>query len=137
MPRARPASGRSPPRPRESSSLPFPDRGVGFPGISQRLLVLDLQVLPRIGVTGGDGREDILPFLRRHPRANRVDERVAKHGYHVVVLEDPALDLLGQLLSLCRIDRRLVLVELAVEVPHADAVTRVEAAALEEGLIPE
>src|SRR5262249_35001749 len=101
------------------------------------LLVLDLQIFPGIGVAGGDGREDVLPFLRRYPRADRVDERVAEHGYHVIILEDPALDLLGQFLSLRGIDRPLVLVELAVEVRHADTVTRVEAAALEECLVPE
>ena len=78
-----------------------------------------------------------MPFLRHDPRANRVDERVAEHGYQVVILEDPALDLLGQFLSLHRIDRPLVLVELTVEVRDADAVTRAEAAALEEGFVPE
>jgi hypothetical protein len=61
---------------------------------------------------------------------------VAEHGHQVVILEDPALDLLGQFLSLRRIDRPLVLVELAVEVGDADAVTRVEAAALERGFVP-
>src|SRR4029453_2176920 len=106
-------------------------------GLPHQLLVLHFQVLPRIGVTGGDGREDVLPFLRRDPRADRVDERVAKHGYQIVILEDPALDLLGQSLSLRRVDRTLVLVELPVEVRHADAVTRAEAAALEEGFVPE
>src|SRR2546425_10553514 len=45
--------------------------------------------------------------------------------------------LLGQLLPLRGIDRPLVLVELAVEVLHADSVTRVEAAALEVALVPE
>src|SRR5262245_65441896 len=102
-----------------------------------RLLNFHLQVLPRIGVTGGAGREDVLPLLRCDTRADRVDERVSEHGDQVVILEDPALDLLGQLLSLRRIDRPLVLIELAVEISHANAVTRVEAAALEEGLVPE
>src|SRR5207245_5338571 len=60
-----------------------------------------------------------------------------EHGYQVVILEDPTLDLLSQFLSLRRIDRSLVLVEHTVDVRHADAVPGVEAAALEEGLIPE
>src|SRR5262249_27375974 len=102
-----------------------------------RLLVFHLQVLPRIGVTGGDGREDVLPFLRRDPRADRVDERVTEHRPQVVILEDAALDLFGQFLSLRRIDRPLVLVELTVEIRHADAVTSIETATLEEGFVPE
>src|SRR5215470_6011330 len=118
----------------------FPIARTGSPGetiSAAGLLILDLQVLPGIGVSRGDGREDVLPFLRRHPRADRVDERVAEHGHQVVILEDPALDFLGQLLSLSRIDRPLVVIELAVEIPHADAVARVEAATLEERLVPE
>src|SRR5258705_6709838 len=101
------------------------------------LLLLHLQVLPRIGIAGGDGREDVLPLLRREPGADRVDERVAEHGHEVVVLENAALDLLGELLPLRGIDRPLVLVELGVEVLHADAVARAEAAALEVAFVPE
>src|SRR5262245_22323642 len=99
-----------------------------------KLSVLHLQVLPRIGLAARDGREDVLPFLGCDPRADRVDERVAEHRYHVIVLEDPALDLLGQPLPLRRIDRPFVLVELTVEVRHTDSVTRIEAPTLEEGL---
>src|SRR2546427_1623149 len=102
-----------------------------------RLLVLHLQVLPGIGIARGDRREDVLPFLRHDPRADRVDERVAEHRHEVVVFQNAALDFLGEPLSLCRIDRPLVLVELRVEVLHADAVARVEAAALEVAFVPE
>src|SRR5262249_17527143 len=69
--------------------------------------------------------------------ADRVHERVTEHRHQIVVLEDAALDLLGELLALGGIDRPLVLIELAVEVLHADAVTRVETAALEVPLVPE
>src|SRR5260370_4678669 len=101
------------------------------------ILVLHLQVFPGIGVPGGDRREDVLPLLGHDPSPDRVDERVAEHRHQVVVLEDAALDLLGQLLPFRGIDRPLVLLELAVEVLHADAVPRVEPAALEVALVPE
>src|SRR2546427_7829565 len=71
----------------------------------RRPLLLHLQVFPRIGVAGGDGREHVLPFLRYYLGADRVDERVTEHWHQVVVLEDPALDLLGELLALGRGDR--------------------------------
>src|SRR5206468_5900825 len=100
-------------------------------------LLFDLQVLPGIGIAGGDGREDVLPLLRHDAGADRVDERVAEHGHEVVVFQDAALDLFGELLSLRGIDRPLVLVELGVEVLHADAIASVEAAALEVALVPE
>src|SRR5678815_1561532 len=102
-----------------------------------RLLVLHLEVFPGIGIAGRDGREDLLPLLRGDPGADRVDERVAEHGHEIVVFQDAALDLLGELLPLRGIDRPLVLVELDVEVLHADAVARAEAAALEVALVPE
>src|SRR5262245_17451804 len=69
--------------------------------------------------------------------ADRVHKRVAEHRHQIIVLEDAALDLLGELLALGGIGRPLVLVELAVEVLHADAIARVEAAALELPLVPE
>src|SRR6266496_529402 len=62
-----------------------------------RLLLLHLQVLPGIGVTGGDGGKDVLPLLRRHAGTDRVDEGVPEHGHQVVVFQDALLDLLGQL----------------------------------------
>src|SRR4029450_6650576 len=67
----------------------------------------------------------------------RAPERVGAPRHQIVVLENAALDLLGELLALGRVDRPLVLVELAVQVLHADAVARVEAAALEVALVPE
>src|SRR6266850_3516120 len=103
----------------------------------ERLLLLHLQVFPGISVPGGDGREDVLPLLRHDARADPVDEGVAEHRDQVVVLEDPALDLLGQLLALGRVDRALVPLELGVEVLHAQAVARVEPTALEVALVPE
>src|SRR5207249_8632443 len=48
-----------------------------------RLLVLHLDVFPRIGIAGGDGREDVLPFLQHHPWTDRVDERVPEHRYQI------------------------------------------------------
>src|SRR5881628_1319862 len=39
-----------------------------------RLLVLHLQVLPGIGIAGGDRREHVLPLLRDDPGPDRVDE---------------------------------------------------------------
>src|SRR5919197_757087 len=101
------------------------------------LLVLHLQILPGIGIAGGDGREDILPLLRRHARTDRVDEGVAEDRHQIVVLKNRALDLLRQLFALGRIDGALVLVELAVEILHADPIARVEAAALEMAFVPE
>src|SRR4030095_11158573 len=86
---------------------------------------------------GGDGREDVLPLLRGDTGADRVDERVAEHRHEIIVFEDAALDLLGELLSLSGIDRALVQLELGVEVLDADAVARVEAAALEVTFVPE
>ena len=77
------------------------------------LLVLHLQLFPGIRVAGGDGREDVLPLLGDHAGADGVDEGVAEHRHQVVVLQDAALDLLGQLLALGGVDRPLVLVELA------------------------
>src|SRR6266446_8292349 len=100
-------------------------------------LVLHLDVFPRIRVSRRDRREHVLPLRERHPRPDRVHERVAEHRDQVVVLEDPALDLLGELLALGRVDRSLVLVELAVEVLHTDTITRVEAPALEVAFVPE
>src|SRR5688572_14708475 len=58
-----------------------------------RLLRLQLDVFPRIGVAGRDRGEDVLPLLRRDLRADRVDERMPEHGHEVVVLQDRALDL--------------------------------------------
>src|SRR5262245_45850056 len=101
------------------------------------LLLLHLQIFPGIRVAGGDGGEDVLPLLGGNPWADGVDEGVAEHRHQVVVLQNAALDLLGQLLALGGVDRPLVLVELGVEVLHADAVARVEAAALEVALVPE
>src|SRR2546427_1620541 len=103
--------------------------------VASRLLQLD--VLPRIAVARRDRGEDILPLLGRHPRPDRVDERVAEDGHEVVVLEDGALDLLGELLALDGIDGSLVLLELGVQLLDADAVPNVEAAALDVGLVPE
>src|SRR5678816_1328404 len=102
-----------------------------------RLLVLHLQVFPGIGIAGRDGRKDLLPLLRGDPGADRVDEPVAEHGHEIVVFQDAALYLLGELLPLRGVDRPLVLVELDVEVLHADAVARAEASALEVALVPE
>src|SRR5215475_4387170 len=105
--------------------------------IADRLLILQLDVFPRIGIAGRDGREDVLPLHRGDARPDRVHERVAEHRDQVVVLENPALDLLGELLALGRVDRPLVLVELAVEILDADAIAGVEAAALEVAFVPE
>src|ERR1700674_4187028 len=100
-------------------------------------LVLLLDVSPGIRVSGRDRREDVLPLRERYPRPDRVHERVAEHRHQVIVLEDTPLDLLGQLLALGGIDRALVLVELAVAILHADAVARVDPAALEVAFVPE
>src|SRR3989442_6541623 len=100
-------------------------------------LVLQLDVLPRIGIAGRDRGEDVLPLLGRDAGPDRIDERVAEDGHEVVVLEDGALDLLGELLPFGRIDRSLVLLELGVQLLDAEAVARVEAAALDVGLVPE
>src|SRR2546422_10800288 len=100
-------------------------------------LLLQLDVLPRIGIAGRDRGEDVLPLLGRDAGPDRVDERVAEDGHEVVVLEDGALDLLGELLALDGIDGSLVLLELGVQLLDADAVPNVEAAALDVALVPE
>src|SRR5712691_1980189 len=105
--------------------------------MARGLLLLQSQVLPGIGVAGRDRGEDVLPRLGRELGPDRVDERMAEHGYQIVVLEDAPLDLLGQLLALGRIDRSLVLLELGVQILDADPIARAEAAALEVGLVPE
>src|SRR3989442_8245504 len=100
-------------------------------------LVLQLDVLPRIGIAGRDRGEDVLPLLGRDAGPDRIDERVAEDGHEVGVLEDGALDLLGELLPFGRIDRSLVLLELGVQLLDADAVARVEAPALYAGPLTE
>ena len=45
---------------------------------------------------------------------------MAKHRHEIVVFKDFALDLLGQLLALVAVERTLILLELRVEVLHAD-----------------
>ncbi len=78
---------------------------------------LQLDVLPRIGVAaGGEAREHVLPFRRGDARPDRIDEGVAEHRHEIIILEDLALDLLGQFLALGAVDRGEVLVELGVEV---------------------
>src|SRR5258708_5820638 len=105
--------------------------------MTRSLLLLQLQILPRIGVAGRDRREDVLPLLGREERAERVEEGMREHGHQVVVLENPFLDRPRQLLPLGGVDRFLVLLELGVEVLHAAPVARADPAALKEGLVPE
>src|SRR2546426_10110657 len=94
-----------------------------------RSLLLQLDVLPRIGIAGRDRGEDVLPLLGCDAGPDRIDERVAEDGHEVVVLEDGALDLLGELLPFGRIDGSLVLPELGVQLLDAEAVARAEAPA--------
>src|SRR6516165_10986957 len=99
-------------------------------------LLLEFDVLPRIGVARGDRGKHVLPPVSRDARTDGVHESVAKNGYHVVILQDCALDLLGQPLALSSIDRRFVPVELSIEFRYAHSVGGIEAAALEERLVP-
>src|SRR5260370_31083820 len=78
-------------------------------------LVLELDVFPGIGVSGRDRRrKHILPFRRRDPGADGIDEGMAEDRNEVVVLEDLALDLLGQRLPLSSLVRCHILVELGI-----------------------
>src|SRR5207248_4188912 len=98
---------------------------------------LQLDVLPRIGVAGGEVcRENILPFRRRQPRPDRVDEGVPEHRHKVIVLKDRTLNVLCQLLALLAVDRSEILIELGVELRHAIAVAAVEAATPHEAVVP-
>src|SRR5262249_59102399 len=101
-----------------------------------RCLLLEFDVLPRIGVARGDRGKHVLPPVSRDARTDGVHESVAKNGYQVVILQDCALNLLGQLLALSRIDRRFVAVELCVEFRYAHSVRGIEAAPFEERLVP-
>src|SRR5688572_1185630 len=101
-----------------------------------RCRFLELDVLPRVGVAGGDRREDILPLRRLDPRSDRVDEGVAEYRHEVIILQDAALDLLGELLTLLAVKRFLVLLELGIEVLDANHVLTLEAAAFEHALVP-
>src|SRR4051812_29548020 len=97
---------------------------------------LQLDVLPGIRVAGGNGRKHVLPLRCGDLRADRVDEGVTEDRNEIVVLENLALDLLGELLALGAVDRVHVGLELGIERGDADAVLDVEAAALEPSLIP-
>src|SRR6516165_12089541 len=97
-------------------------------------LLLEFDVLPRIGVARGDRGKHVLPLVSRDARTDGVHESVAKNRYQVVILQDCALNLLGELFALGRIDRRFVAVELSIEFRYAHSVGRIEAAALEERL---
>src|SRR5207244_3799216 len=99
-------------------------------------LLFQLDILPGITVARRDGREHVLPLLRRDARANGIYEGVAKHRHKVVVLQNRPLDLLGQLLAFGGIERFQVLVELGVEFLHADAILGEEPTAFEIRLIP-
>src|SRR6516164_4460485 len=96
-------------------------------------LLLEFDVLPRIGVARSDRGKHVLPPVSRDARTDGVHESMAKNGYHVVILQDCALDLLGQPLALSSIDRRFVAVELSIECRYAHPVGAIEAAAPDDG----
>ena len=73
---------------------------------------------------GGDARPD------------RVHEGVAEHRNEIVILEDPALDFLGQLFALGGLHRGDILLELGVEILDADRIRDELAAAFEQRLVP-
>src|SRR5881398_2298435 len=67
---------------------------------------LQLDVFPRIGVAGGEVcRENILPFRRRQPRPDRVDEGVPEHRHKVIVFQDFPLNVFSHLLALVAVGR--------------------------------
>src|SRR5262249_17964953 len=70
-------------------------------------LVLHLDIFPWVRVAGRDRREHVLPLLQHHSRADCVDERVPEHRNQIIVVEDRALDLLGDLLALGLVHRPL------------------------------
>src|SRR5438067_6361600 len=61
--------------------------------------LLQLDVLPWIGITCGDRRKNLLPFRRLDPRSDRVDEGVPEHRNEVIFLQDCRLDLLCETLA--------------------------------------
>src|SRR6476660_9545731 len=99
-------------------------------------LPFESDVFPWISVASGDGRKHVLPFLRVDARTYCVQEGVAEYGDEIVVLQNGTLHLLRQLLAIRRIGRRVVVVELGIQLLDANAVGCVEAAAFEESLVP-
>ena len=66
--------------------------------------VLELNVLPGIGVACGDRRwEHVLPFRRRDARPDRIDEGMTEHWDEMVIFENGALDLFGNALAFSRL----------------------------------
>src|SRR5215472_957323 len=97
--------------------------------IRQLSLSLQLNVFPGIGVSGRHSREDVLPLRGGNPRPDRLHCRVPEHWDEIVIVENLALDFLGQFLPLGAIDRGEVAGEVRVEVGDTIAVFAVEAAA--------
>src|SRR2546427_12731839 len=92
----------------------LPGRGTAVPSVSpcrappparQRGLLLELDLLPGKGVTRRDGRENILPLLRRNSGANGIDEGVPEDGHEIQIFQNAALDFFCELLALGRVNR--------------------------------
>src|SRR5438132_10884595 len=92
------------------------------PPARQRGLLLQLDLLPGKGIARRNGGEDILPLLRRNSGANGVHEGVPEEGHEIEMLQNAALDLLGQLLALGRVYGLLVLGKLRIQLLHAHAI---------------
>src|ERR1700730_10625634 len=88
-----------------------------------------LNVFPRIGVGGRHGREHVLPSCGGNAGADRLHRGMPKYRDEIVVVEDLALDFLGQSLAFAAIRGSEVSGELRIELGHAVAVFAVEAAA--------
>src|SRR5919108_4274498 len=95
------------------------------------LLLLQCNVFPGVGVARRDRLKDILPFRCRNPGPDGIDESVAKHRHEIVILQDSALDLLRQPLTLFWLDRLLVALEFVVQLFDANHILGVEATAFE------
>src|ERR1700687_5639906 len=89
---------------------------------------LQLDVLPRIGVAGCDGRKHILPLRRRDPRPDDVQKCVSEYRYEVKLFKDDLLNLLGEFLALRAVDRAVVLGKFIVERLDAEHVLALEPA---------
>src|SRR6516225_2863204 len=114
-----------------ASSLCFPPPS-GFVGLR-----LQLDIFPRIGipcalVTG----EHILPVRRLDAGADRVHEGVTEHRHEIIILQDRALDLLGQRLTFGGLIGSEVLLVFDVELLDAELVGGEHAAAFELRFVP-